>query len=85
MQYIVTAVSGLDEIPEHTEVGMVDGQQFVYYDSVLKKIIPKTDWIEKNVDASYWKRETDRNIATEQTFKSNVAIAMTRFNQTRGK
>ncbi|KAG7457593.1 hypothetical protein MATL_G00228850 [Megalops atlanticus] len=84
MKYIVTAVQGLDGFPEHTEVGMVDDQEFVFYNSKLKKVIPKTDWIEKNEGAAYWERETQRNIQTQQVFKSNVGIAMQRFNQTGG-
>ncbi|XP_040909456.1 class I histocompatibility antigen, F10 alpha chain-like [Toxotes jaculatrix] len=84
MTYIVTAVSGLDGFPKHNEVGLVDGQEFVHYDSNLKKIIPKTAWIEKNEGADYWDRETQRNINTEQVFQANVATAMQRFNQTGG-
>ncbi|KAG7219329.1 hypothetical protein INR49_003447, partial [Caranx melampygus] len=84
MTYIMTTVSGLNGFPEYNEVGLVDGQEFVHYDSNLKKIIPKTDWIEKNEGADYWERETQRNINNEQTFKANVKIAMQRFNQTGG-
>lgn len=85
MTYIVTAATGLHEFPEHNEVGLVDGQEFVHYDSKLMKVIPKTDWIEKNVGADYWERETQRNINTQETYKANIGIVMKRFNQTDGK
>ncbi|CAK6971636.1 class I histocompatibility antigen%2C F10 alpha chain-like [Scomber scombrus] len=84
MTYIVTAARGVHGFPEHNEVGLVDGQVFVHYDSNLKKIIPKTDWIERNVDAAYWERETQRNINTQQVFKGNIDTVMGRFNQTSG-
>uniref|UniRef100_A0A3Q3J751 MHC class I-like antigen recognition-like domain-containing protein n=1 Tax=Monopterus albus TaxID=43700 RepID=A0A3Q3J751_MONAL len=85
MTYIITGVSGLDEFPEHNEVGLVNGQEFVHYDSDLKKIIPKSAWIEKNMDADYWDRETQRNINNQQVFQANIATAMQRFNQTGGE
>ncbi|KAL6490090.1 hypothetical protein MHYP_G00004350 [Metynnis hypsauchen] len=46
--------------PEFSTVGLVDGEQFVYYYSNIKKKIPKTEWMEKNVDEDYWNdRDTD--------------------------
>ncbi|KAK1783960.1 hypothetical protein P4O66_022615 [Electrophorus voltai] len=85
MQYIVTAVTPGISFPEHTEVGLMDGEPFVYYDSNIRKIIPKTEWIKNNEGEDYWDRETKRNQATQETFKANIAIAMSRFNQTKGK
>lgn len=85
MTYIVTAATGLNKFPEHNEVAVVDGQEISHYDSNLKKMIPKNDWIEAIVDADYWNRGTLRNINTEQTFKTNIAIVMQRFNQSGGK
>uniref|UniRef100_A0AAZ1WX94 Ig-like domain-containing protein n=1 Tax=Oreochromis aureus TaxID=47969 RepID=A0AAZ1WX94_OREAU len=35
----------------------VNGQEFVHYKSSLKKMVPKTEWIEKTVDPEYWERE----------------------------
>ncbi|XP_028256387.1 class I histocompatibility antigen, F10 alpha chain-like [Parambassis ranga] len=87
MTYIVTGVSGINGFPEHNEVGLVDGEEFVHYDSHLKKVIPKTAWIEKYVnaeEAGYWDKETQRNINTEQVFKGNIGTVMQRFNQTGG-
>ncbi|KAM9738377.1 class I histocompatibility antigen, F10 alpha chain-like isoform 3-T3 [Menidia menidia] len=84
MTYIVTTATGLKEFPEHNEVGLLDGEEFVHYDSNLKRIIPKTAWIQENTDADYWERETQRNINTQETFKANVRIVMQRFNQTGG-
>ncbi|KAL6466114.1 hypothetical protein MHYP_G00262470 [Metynnis hypsauchen] len=86
MQYILTAITPGINFPEHTEVGLVDGEQFVYYDSNIREVIPKTDWIKK-VDAdmaNYWTRETQRNRDTQETFKTNIATVMKRFNQTEG-
>uniref|UniRef100_A0A8B9JCJ0 MHC class I-like antigen recognition-like domain-containing protein n=1 Tax=Astyanax mexicanus TaxID=7994 RepID=A0A8B9JCJ0_ASTMX len=85
-RYILTTVTPGLNLPEHTEVGMVDGEEFVYYDSNIGKVIPRTAWIKKvdGDDADYWNRETQRNQATQETFKANVQTAMQRFNHTKG-
>uniref|UniRef100_A0A668TTQ4 Ig-like domain-containing protein n=1 Tax=Oreochromis aureus TaxID=47969 RepID=A0A668TTQ4_OREAU len=57
MTYIETAATGWNESPELTEVIFVNGQEFVHYKSSLKKMVPKTEWIEKTVDPEYWERE----------------------------
>uniref|UniRef100_A0A8B9J4V5 MHC class I-like antigen recognition-like domain-containing protein n=1 Tax=Astyanax mexicanus TaxID=7994 RepID=A0A8B9J4V5_ASTMX len=54
-----TGVTGIN-FPEFTAVGMVDGEQFVHYDSNTREQRPKTEWIKKVVgdDAEYWDTET---------------------------
>ncbi|XP_053336806.1 BOLA class I histocompatibility antigen, alpha chain BL3-7-like [Clarias gariepinus] len=86
LQYYYTAVTPGTNFPEFTEVGLLDGKQIDYYDSSEMKKIPKTEWIEKiNADvAQYWISETQRAQGTQETFKTNMAIAMERFNQSTG-
>uniref|UniRef100_A0A3B1IW09 Ig-like domain-containing protein n=1 Tax=Astyanax mexicanus TaxID=7994 RepID=A0A3B1IW09_ASTMX len=86
LQYITTGITPGFNFPEYTVVGMVDGEQFVYYDSNIKKMIPKTDWIKK-IDADdpgYWERQTGSQEGAEEIFKANLNILMQRFNQTKG-
>lgn len=64
---------------------MMDGNQFVHYDSDSKKAVPKQDWIAKNVDSQYWERETGSFLGASQAFKGNIEIVKQRFNQTGGK
>ncbi|KAL6466126.1 hypothetical protein MHYP_G00262590 [Metynnis hypsauchen] len=84
LQYVYTAVTPGINFPEFTVVGLVDGEQFVYYDSNIRKMIPKTEWMEKtDADApGYWNRETQISQGHQETFNVNVATAMQRFNQT---
>ncbi|KAJ8273753.1 hypothetical protein GJAV_G00105140, partial [Gymnothorax javanicus] len=82
LKYFYTAVTLGIEFPEFTIVGLVDEEPFVYYDSNIRKMIPKTEWIEESVEADYWERESQREIGTQQVFKANIATAMQRFNQT---
>ncbi|XP_036371980.1 patr class I histocompatibility antigen, A-5 alpha chain-like [Megalops cyprinoides] len=84
LKYFYTAVLGEIDFPEFTAVGLVDDGQFMYYDSRIKRAIPKTEWIKENEGADYWDRETQTDIGTQQTFKGNVGVLMQRFNQTRG-
>ncbi|XP_036418570.1 class I histocompatibility antigen, F10 alpha chain-like [Colossoma macropomum] len=86
LQYICTGVTPGINFPEFSVVGLVDGEQFVYYDSNIRKMIPKTEWI-KEVDADhpdYWNRETQTSQSNQEIFKVNMATAMQRFNQTAG-
>ncbi|XP_035382105.1 H-2 class I histocompatibility antigen, Q8 alpha chain-like isoform X3 [Electrophorus electricus] len=82
LQYIITAVTPGINSPEYIEVGLLDGEPFVYYDSKIKKMIPKTEWIKNNEDEDCWDAETQTNQATQEIFKANIATAMSRFNQT---
>nr|QHB49893.1 MHC class I antigen [Ctenopharyngodon idella] len=84
LKYLYTAVSGDINFPEFTAVGLVDDGQFMYFDSNIKKAVPKTEWIRQNVGADYWNRETQGLIGEHQAFKNNIQIAMERFNQSKG-
>ncbi|XP_036455151.1 class I histocompatibility antigen, F10 alpha chain-like isoform X2 [Colossoma macropomum] len=84
LQYIITATTSRIHFPEYTAVGLVDGEQFVYYDSNISKMIPKTEWMKKNVGEDYWTTETQKQERAQEIFKANLVILMKRFNQTDG-
>ncbi|XP_053530364.1 BOLA class I histocompatibility antigen, alpha chain BL3-7 [Ictalurus punctatus] len=86
MQIFYTAVTPGINFPEFTALGQVDGQQFNYYDSKIRRTIPKTEWIKKvNADdPDYWNRNTQIRQGNQETFKVGVDILMQRFNQTAG-
>uniref|UniRef100_A0A4W4E2G2 MHC class I-like antigen recognition-like domain-containing protein n=1 Tax=Electrophorus electricus TaxID=8005 RepID=A0A4W4E2G2_ELEEL len=65
----------------------MDGEEFVYYDSNIRKMIPKAEWTKK-IDAEepdYWNRETEKLKSHDEWFRENIATLMKRFNQTDGK
>ncbi|XP_036416370.1 class I histocompatibility antigen, Gogo-B*0101 alpha chain-like isoform X2 [Colossoma macropomum] len=84
LQYFYTAVTPGIHFPEFTVVGLVDGEQFVYYDSNIRKMIPKTEWMEKGESEEYWNTETQKAQEAQENFKASVDILMQRFNQTEG-
>ncbi|XP_066510409.1 RLA class I histocompatibility antigen, alpha chain 11/11-like [Hoplias malabaricus] len=86
LQYFYTAVTPGINFAEFTIVGLVDGGQFVYYDSNAGKMTPKTEWIQKVVgdEPGYWDIQTQNAQGTQETYKVNVATAMQRFNQSGG-
>lgn len=83
LQYFYTATTGIRSFPEFVAVGMVDGTEFYQYDSDSKRGVPKQNWISN--DPQYWETETAKSMGQSQTFKANIATAMSRFNQTGGK
>nr|ARO85818.1 MHC class I antigen [Ctenopharyngodon idella] len=84
LQYFYTATSGIPNFPEFISLGMVDGQQTDYYDSKLKRAIPKVDWMSTKEGPEYWNSQTQQRVGDEQNFKVNIDIAKSRFNQTGG-
>ncbi|XP_060763824.1 BOLA class I histocompatibility antigen, alpha chain BL3-7-like [Neoarius graeffei] len=83
LQYFHTGATGIN-FPEFTAVGLVDGEQFVYYDSNIRKKIPKTEWIQKNVGEDYWDSETQSAQGNQAWFTVSLPKAMQRFNHTPG-
>ncbi|XP_031441491.1 major histocompatibility complex class I-related gene protein-like [Clupea harengus] len=84
MQHFYTATSGIPNFPEFIIVSVVDGQQTVSYDSITKRLVPKAKWMAAAVDSDYWNQETEKAVGTEASFKNNVVVAKSRFNQTEG-
>ncbi|KAK3514333.1 hypothetical protein QTP70_014448 [Hemibagrus guttatus] len=78
LQYLYTARI------KFTAVGLLDGEQFVYYDSNIRKMIPRTEWIKKISadDPDYWNRETEKQLRKQHTFIFYLESVMKSFNQT---
>ncbi|XP_036416371.1 H-2 class I histocompatibility antigen, Q9 alpha chain-like [Colossoma macropomum] len=86
LRYFYIGVTPEVNFPEFTVVGLVDGEQIVYYDSNVKEMIPKNEWI-KEVDADepdYWNTETQKFQGSQDVLTGNLATAMERFNHTGG-
>ncbi|KAK3506022.1 hypothetical protein QTP70_004388 [Hemibagrus guttatus] len=70
-------------LAEFTAVSLVDGEVSEYYDSNIRKTIPKTEWIKK-VDADdpyYWYRETQVWNDEQEWLKHDVVTALIRLKE----
>ncbi|XP_070593165.1 major histocompatibility complex class I-related gene protein-like isoform X2 [Erythrolamprus reginae] len=87
LKYFVTSISEPSQgQPHFVEMGFVDGQVFVHYDSNSRKEQPQVSWMEKvgKEDPQYWDRETQRARGTEETSRGNLEILRNRYNQSEG-
>uniref|UniRef100_A0A3B3Q6C2 MHC class I-like antigen recognition-like domain-containing protein n=1 Tax=Paramormyrops kingsleyae TaxID=1676925 RepID=A0A3B3Q6C2_9TELE len=50
LQYVYSGTSGIPNLPEFMTVGLVDGEPFTYYDSKIRKEVPRQDWVTKAVE-----------------------------------
>ncbi|XP_056596905.1 H-2 class I histocompatibility antigen, Q9 alpha chain-like [Triplophysa dalaica] len=80
LQYFCTAVNGDIKLPALTVVGMVDGQQFMYFDSDTNKAVPKTEWI-RYYGTDYWDRQTQIVINRHEQYKLIMQTIMDLYNQ----
>ncbi|KAK9958013.1 hypothetical protein ABG768_012195 [Culter alburnus] len=72
LKYFFTAVSGNIDFPEFTIVGLVDEEQFIYFDSNTMKVVPKTEWMRQKEGADYWDTQTQLAAGTHQAFRDNI-------------
>lgn len=66
-----------------TAVGLVDGEQFVSYDHINRKMIPKTDWLNIS-DPAYWESEIQHMKDQQDWLQENVLRVMERFSHNKG-
>ncbi|XP_049326226.1 major histocompatibility complex class I-related gene protein-like [Astyanax mexicanus] len=84
LRYISTAVTWGTPFPEYTVLGLLDGWPFELYDSNIRKVTPKTEWIQRNAGADFWSRESDAFKDEQEWSLANMAKTMMRHNTTNG-
>ncbi|XP_067252892.1 class I histocompatibility antigen, F10 alpha chain-like [Chanodichthys erythropterus] len=70
--------------PEFSAVTSLDGHQIDYYDSNIKKMIPKQDWMKEFVSKDTWTEDTEIRKHVQQVYKNNIHVLMQRFSQSQG-
>ncbi|KAF5893605.1 BOLA class I histocompatibility antigen, alpha chain BL3-7-like isoform X2, partial [Clarias magur] len=75
LQYLYTAVTPGISFPEITAVGLLDGEQFMFYSSSNGTLILK-DWIKKIEDETFWLSEINDIENNEDTVNSTFKRVM---------
>ncbi|ROI63302.1 MICAL-like protein 1 [Anabarilius grahami] len=82
LYYIYTGLSKPVDLPgiyEFTAMGLLDDTQIDYYNSQLKRKIPKQQWMKEKMQEDYWEKGTQSRKSKEQWFNVNVHILMNRM------
>ncbi|XP_052446436.1 major histocompatibility complex class I-related gene protein-like [Carassius gibelio] len=81
---LYTEINGIAGIPASFAVATLDGRQIDYYDSEMKKLIPRQDWMKEFMSGDRFKEYAEIRERVQQTNKINITVLMQQFNQTRG-
>ncbi|KAK2809887.1 hypothetical protein Q5P01_000486 [Channa striata] len=79
-----TGSSGLTEFPEFVALNLLDDEVMGYFDSRTNVFEAKQSWMMESLGQEYIERQTNILRNYPPTFKSNIGIAMTRFNESKG-
>uniref|UniRef100_A0A3B3C861 MHC class I-like antigen recognition-like domain-containing protein n=1 Tax=Oryzias melastigma TaxID=30732 RepID=A0A3B3C861_ORYME len=63
LRFLHTAAAGIPAFPEFVTVVLVDGQPFSYYDSQLRRELPRQSWTLQAEEPDFWERRTNNSIA----------------------
>uniref|UniRef100_A0A665U4D7 Class I histocompatibility antigen, F10 alpha chain-like n=1 Tax=Echeneis naucrates TaxID=173247 RepID=A0A665U4D7_ECHNA len=86
LKYILTATSGVSNLPEFMGAATVDEVQIGYCDSNIKVAEPKQDWMKKLIkdDPQHLEWYLLKCSETQQVFRANIDGLRQRLNQTGG-
>ncbi|CAM4661919.1 unnamed protein product [Leuciscus chuanchicus] len=71
-------------IPEISAVTTLDDQQIDYYDSNIKKLIPKQNWMKEFASTELWKNYTDIREKLLNIYKNNIYVIKNTVTQSQG-
>ncbi|XP_014817509.1 PREDICTED: class I histocompatibility antigen, F10 alpha chain-like, partial [Calidris pugnax] len=85
LRYFNVAVSEPSPgVPEYVEVGYVDGNLIVSYDSETGRAVPRADWLVSNLDQQHWERGTHNAKTNQHLFCVRLERLHGHYNQSRG-
>ncbi len=70
--------------PAFSSVTTLDWEQIDYYDSEIKKLIPRQDWMKEFTFGDRFKEYTEIRERVQQTNKINITVLMEQFNHSHG-
>ncbi|XP_059495518.1 class I histocompatibility antigen, F10 alpha chain-like isoform X2 [Stegostoma tigrinum] len=81
---IYSAVYGIKDFPEVTNIAMVNGIQLNYHDTNIRRVIPRQQFMEDYFDSKYWEYLTGLGNTRSDMAKENLNAIMKNTNQTSG-
>ncbi|GCC17626.1 hypothetical protein chiPu_0017625 [Chiloscyllium punctatum] len=84
LRYFYTAMTPIPGLPEFLAVGYVDDIPIDYYDSDLRKVIPRQRWMAECQGPEYWEQQTQILRSSEHIGLTNIQTALNRTNQSGG-
>ncbi|XP_072406486.1 class I histocompatibility antigen, F10 alpha chain-like isoform X1 [Chiloscyllium punctatum] len=81
---IYTAVSGIKDFPEVTNIAIVNGVQLNYHDTNVRRMVPRQQFMVEYFDAEYWQYLTGLGNTRSDMAKENLNTMMKSTNQTSG-
>uniref|UniRef100_A0A8C6S7Y9 Ig-like domain-containing protein n=1 Tax=Neogobius melanostomus TaxID=47308 RepID=A0A8C6S7Y9_9GOBI len=85
-RYFQTSSSQISGFPQYVAVGLVNDLVISHYDSNIKRVVPKQEWMNRVTedDAQYWETETQISLGNEQVGKARIETVKQRLNETGG-
>ncbi|XP_078422958.1 class I histocompatibility antigen, F10 alpha chain-like [Cetorhinus maximus] len=81
---IYTAISGIQDFPEVTNVALVNGVQLNYHDTNIGRMIPRQQFMAESFSVEYWEYLTGLGNTRSDMAKENLNTLMKSTNQTSG-
>ncbi len=87
MKFYLMISSGVPNIPDYVAITKVEKVIMAYYDSNMKTLQPRPDWVRKLIedDPQYWERGLQGCMNYHQIFKAETDSFKLRANQTEGR
>lgn len=82
LEHLVTAASGVPNIPEFTGATMLDGIQMGYCKSNNKILEPRQDWVKKMLANDTWlfeKHNEQCSVVQPKTFRNHISSLKEQF------
>ncbi|XP_072213906.1 class I histocompatibility antigen, F10 alpha chain-like [Excalfactoria chinensis] len=85
LRYFETAMTDPGPgLPWFFEVGYVDADIFVHYNSTARRYVPRTEWMAANMDQQYWDGQTEIAQSNEQNSRVGLDNLAWLYNQSGG-
>lgn len=86
LKYLLTATSGIANVPEFMGAALVNEVQMGYCDSNTKTAEPKQDWMKRMIkdEPQHLDWYAQKCFGNQQVFRANIDSLKQRLNQTEG-